>query len=93
VTSTYYVGDAPDWVRSFNDRKLADADAGASWTVLSAPSRSLRQLPPEHDAALYEAIYSSPYGNDLLVEFASELLRRERLGIRNATDLLAVSFS
>jgi Type I phosphodiesterase / nucleotide pyrophosphatase len=93
VTSTYYVGDVPEWVRSFNDRKLAEADGGASWTVLAAPSRSLWQLPAERGAPLYEAIYGSPYGNDLLVDFASELLRRERLGTRNATDLLAVSFS
>jgi hypothetical protein len=93
VTSTYYVRDIPEWVRSFNDRKLADADAGASWTALSAQPRSLRQLPAERGAALYEAIYGSPYGNDLLVDFVSELLRHERLGTRNATDLLTVSFS
>ena len=80
-------------MQSFNERKLPDADAGANWTVLSAPSRSLRQLPAERGGPLYEAIYGSPYGNELLVEFAGELLSRERLGVRNATDLLAVSFS
>ena len=93
VTSTYYVGEAPDWVRTFNERKPADAHAGASWTVLSAPSTSLRQLPAERGAALYDAIYGSPYGNELVLDFAVELLGRERLGIRNATDLLSVSFS
>ena len=80
-------------MRTFNDRKPADAHAGASWTVLSAPSTSLRQLPAERGAALYDAIYGSPFGNDLLLDFASELLGRERLGKRNATDLLSVSFS
>ena len=40
-----------------------------------------------------EAVYASPYGNDLLLEFATELLTQERLGKRNATDLLSVSFS
>jgi predicted AlkP superfamily pyrophosphatase or phosphodiesterase len=93
VTSTYYSADLAAWVQSFNERKLPDADAGANWTVLSAPSRSLRQLPAERGGPLYEAIYGSPYGNELLVEFAGELLSRERLGVRNATDLLAVSFS
>jgi hypothetical protein len=93
VTSTYYVGEIPDWVRAFNERKLADANAGATWTGLSAPTTALRQLPAEHGAALYEAVYGSPYGNDLLLEFASELLTRERLGQRNATDLFSVSFS
>jgi predicted AlkP superfamily pyrophosphatase or phosphodiesterase len=93
VTSTYYRADLSDWVRSFNERKLPDSNAGALWTVLSAPSRSLRQLPAERGAPLYEAIYGSPYGNELLVDFAGELLNQERLGVRSTTDLLSVSFS
>lgn len=93
VTSTYYVGEAPDWVRTFNKRKPADALAGTTWTVLSAPSTLLQQMPAERGAALYEAVYGSPYGNELLLEFAAELLGRERLGTRSATDLLSVSFS
>ena len=51
------------------------------------------QLPAERGAALYNAIYGSPFGNELLLDFAGELLSRERLGTRNATDLLSVSFS
>jgi predicted AlkP superfamily pyrophosphatase or phosphodiesterase len=93
VTSTYYLAEAPAWVRTFNDRKAADAHAGASWTVLSAPTTSLRQFPAERGAALYDAVYGSPYGNELILDFAGELLGRERLGQRNATDLLSVSFS
>jgi predicted AlkP superfamily pyrophosphatase or phosphodiesterase len=93
VTSTHYLQALPAWVQAFNDRKLADASAGASWTMLSAPGTELRKLPVEHAAALYEAIYASPYGNDLLADFATEILTREQLGTRNATDLLAVSFS
>jgi predicted AlkP superfamily pyrophosphatase or phosphodiesterase len=93
VTSTYYVTAAPEWVRSFNDRKPADTHAGASWTALSSPSSSIRQLPIERGAALYSAIYGSPFGNELLLDFAGELLGKERLGTRNATDLLSVSFS
>lgn len=93
VTSTYYVAEAPNWVRTFTARKSADLHAGASWTDLSAPSISLRQLPAERGAALYDAIYGSPFGNELLLDFAGELLTREQLGKRNATDLLAVSFS
>jgi len=93
VTSTYYFNDAPDWVRTFNDLKPADAYADASWTILAAPSTSLKQLPSERGAPLYDAVYGSPYGNELLVGFAGELLTREQLGQRSATDLLSVSFS
>jgi predicted AlkP superfamily pyrophosphatase or phosphodiesterase len=93
VSSTYYFDAAPDWVRDFNDRKLADGHAGEAWTALSGPKTSLRQLPKESGTALYDAVYGSPYGNEILVQFAEELLTRERIGQRAATDLLSVSFS
>jgi hypothetical protein len=93
VTSTYYVPDTPHWLGTFNDRNPADVHAGAAWTVLSAPSTPLRQLPAERGTALYDAVSGSPYGNELVLDFAGALLERERLGRRNATDLLAVSFS
>jgi hypothetical protein len=93
VTSTYYATDVPEWVRTFNERKPSDAHAGASWNALSSPSVSLSRLPAEPGAALYDAVYDSPFGNELVLDFAVELLRREQLGTRNATDLLSVSFS
>ena len=93
VTSTYYVAETPGWVRTFNERKPADANAGAAWTILASPSQSLRQLPAERGPALYDAVYGSPFGNQLLLQFADELLTSERLGQRGATDLLSVSFS
>ena len=93
VTSTYYVPAAPEWLQAFNDRKLPDARAGAAWTMLSNPSQALRQLPAEVGPALNDAVYGSPYGNDLLLALADEVLTREQLGQRGAPDLLSVSFS
>ncbi|MGE0463087.1 MAG: alkaline phosphatase family protein [Vicinamibacterales bacterium] len=94
VTSTYYFADeAPEWVSAFNERRLGDTHAGTWWTPLSTPSASLRQFPAAPGAALYNAIYNSPVGNDLLLDFAGELLARHQLGVRNATDVLSISFS
>lgn len=93
VTSTYYVPELPGWVRAFNDRHLADDHAGALWTDLAAPSTSLRQLPKERGPALYDAVWGSPFGNELLLRFAEEALTREQLGQRNSTDVLSISFS
>jgi hypothetical protein len=93
VTSTYYLSEAPGWVQAFNSRNPADTHAGAAWTALAAPSTSLRQLPNEPGAPLYDAVWGSPFGNDVLLGFADEVLRHERLGQRGATDLLSVSFS
>ena len=93
VTSTYYVQELPEWVSTLNAHKSWDTEAGAAWTALAAPRTVLRQLPATRGADLYEAIYGSPFGNDLLLDFAEELLRREQIGTRNVTDVLSVSFS
>jgi predicted AlkP superfamily pyrophosphatase or phosphodiesterase len=93
VTSTYYVEALPPWVQAFNEGKRVNTYANASWTTLSTPAETFRQLPASPGTPLNNAIYGSPYGNELLLEFALELMSREQLGTRRATDLLSVSFS
>jgi hypothetical protein len=93
ISSTYYMSDLPAWVRAFNDRRLADEFAGEAWMPLSPPLTMLRQLPKELSPALYDAVWGSPFGNELLLEFAADAIAHERLGQRGATDLLSVSFS
>ncbi|OEK02285.1 alkaline phosphatase [Roseivirga sp. 4D4] len=34
MTSSYYMDDLPDWVKSFNNRKLADKYLGGTWNTL-----------------------------------------------------------
>ncbi len=93
VTSTYYAPDAPAWVAAFNARKVPASWAGRSWTLIGAPATVLKRLPDEDGSELYAAGYGSPFGNELLLEFATEAVTRERLGQRGVTDLLSVSFS
>ena len=93
VTSTYYLKEAPEWLRAFNDRKITDTHAGQRWSLLSAPSQVLKQLPAEVGPSLYDAVYGSPFGNELVLKLAEEVLARERLGQRSATDVFSVSFS
>jgi predicted AlkP superfamily pyrophosphatase or phosphodiesterase len=93
VTSSYYMPDAPAWVQTYNDKKTVNLYAGRTWTALDSPAVMLRQLPDAPGAPLYDAVYGSPFGNDELLGFAIELLQREQLGQRRATDLLSVSFS
>jgi predicted AlkP superfamily pyrophosphatase or phosphodiesterase len=93
VSSTYYMPDVPDWVRTFNHRHLADAHLGGEWTPLSPPTSTLKQMPKEKGQPYYEAVFGSPWGNDLLLEFAGDVLTHERMGQRGPTDVLSVSFS
>ena len=93
VSSTYYFQEAPAWVQTFNAQKPTDRHAGEPWTTLSNPLTPLLRLPSEIGPRLYDAVYASPHGNEQLLDFAVRLLESERLGTRNATDLLSVSFS
>jgi predicted AlkP superfamily pyrophosphatase or phosphodiesterase len=93
VSSTYYMPDAPAWVKAYNDRHLADTHLGREWTPLSPPAVSLKQLPKERGTPFYEAVFGSPFGNELLLEFATNALTHERMGQRGVTDLMSVSFS
>jgi hypothetical protein len=93
VTSTYYMTDLPGWVRAFNERRTTDSLAGKAWTLLAQPSTSLKVMPVKPSAELNDAVWASPYGNDLLLSLAEAALEHERLGQRGVTDLFSVSFS
>ncbi len=93
VSSSYYMPEVPAWVRAFNDRHLADAHVGEEWTPLSPPAAPLKQMPKELGQPFYEAVFASPFGNELLLEFATNALTHERMGQRGQTDLMSVSFS
>lgn len=41
----------------------------------------------------FEALVTSPYGNEVLLEFAKAAIDAEQLGQRDASDLLTISFS
>ena len=93
VTSTYYRSDVPSWVQAFNERRAADSLAGESWLGLSVGAPMMKQLPKETGTTLYEAVYGSPFGNQMLLDFTTTAIAEERLGQRGVTDLLSVSFS
>ena len=93
VSSTYYMKDVPEWVRAFNSHRPADSLAGQAWLALSVGTPVLKQLPKETDSKLYEAVYGSPFGNQMLLDFTTTAIAEERLGQRGVVDLLSVSFS
>lgn len=92
VTSTYYTPALPAWAAAFNAQRRADAWADKPWSLLAAPATLLRTMPSGGDG-LYEAVYGSPFGSELLVDFATEAITQERLGQRGVTDLLSLSLS
>ena len=92
VSSTYYFPDLPQWVKSFNERRPADKFVGAEWSIAGAPAKR-SHLPTTAGPNLYNAIFDSPFGNELLEDFAEAAIAGEKLGEHGSTDLLSVSFS
>ncbi len=83
-SSTWYAPDLPAWVKDFNARHTADGYAGKTWLGGTLPA-----VGPK----LYDAVYASPFGNELLADLAEAALSAEKLGTHETTDLLTVSFS
>jgi len=89
VSSDFYFAELPEWVREFNHQKLADEYLSRKWPGFDswdfhADAGSLRP---------YEKIPASPWGNELLEKLAERAIDAEKLGQREATDLLTLSFS
>jgi hypothetical protein len=83
VSSTFYFPELPAWVAACNASRPADKYQGAHWLDRTLPA----------DTSVYAALEGSPFGNELVESFAERAIQVEKLGQRNVTDLLAVSFS
>jgi hypothetical protein len=84
ISSTYYFSELPAWASGFNAAHPADRYAGSKWMSghFDQPGEKL-----------YNAVYNSPFGNELVEAFAERAVEAEKLGQRGVTDLLAISFS
>jgi predicted AlkP superfamily pyrophosphatase or phosphodiesterase len=89
ISSTYFYAELPAWVRQFNALGLARQYLDRKWPGFEswdfhAEAGSTRP---------YWGLSASPWGNELIEKLAEAAIDAERLGQRDATDLLAVSFS
>jgi predicted AlkP superfamily pyrophosphatase or phosphodiesterase len=92
VSSTFYFPALPAWVEAFNGKRVPDSYAGKIWATLDT-EKPISILASDPGRTLYEGIYNSGYGNDLLESFAEAALDGEKLGQHDGTDVLTVSFS
>jgi len=83
VSSTFYFAELPGWVAAYDAARPADKYRGARWLDHTLPA----------DNSVYAALEGSPFGNELVEDFVERAVQVEKLGQRNVTDLLAVSFS
>ena len=94
VTSTYYAEKLPVWVEKINAGKPAARADNAQWVPLDGQGKPFcttgAPTAAVHACRSFEA---TPWGNEVIEEFAEQALLAEKMGKHEGTDLLAVSFS
>lgn len=84
VSSTFYFAHLPAWVDQFNKSRPADKYANLDWMGHKMPAAG---------GKLYSALEATPYGNELIEQFAQRALAAEKLGEDGKIDLLTISYS
>jgi len=85
VSSSYYFTDLPAWTRDLNGSKPADKYSEAEWAG--------HKLLKAGADAFYNSLPATPFSNELIELTAERVIAAEKLGERQTTDLLTVSFS
>jgi predicted AlkP superfamily pyrophosphatase or phosphodiesterase len=102
VTSTYYTKALPGWVKQFNARDSAKEYCGEAWRALpETPGVGGKVLhlaatgpgKPCPSQKFSENLPSTPFANQLELNFAAAAIENDHLGHGPATDLLAISLS
>jgi predicted AlkP superfamily pyrophosphatase or phosphodiesterase len=109
TTSRYYADTLPAWVKAFNDRKSAEALAGATWDLLLPASSyaepdsmffenngadfTFPHALPTSPDAMRAQLLNYPWMDSVTMAFALDGADAMELGRRGATDVLAVSLS
>lgn len=111
MTSDFYMKQLPDWVKQFNDKKIASSYMQKNWNTLYPINTYIESTEDDNkyegkfagetnttfphktaDLPLND-IKKTPYGNDIVFDFAKEAILNEKLGQGEHTDFLSVSFS
>ncbi|HUA18637.1 MAG TPA: alkaline phosphatase family protein [Bryobacteraceae bacterium] len=96
VTSTYYRAQLPGWVRQLNAERLYQRYIGAKWLPLDAKDGSAAPfctMTAGTEVRFCGSLEATPWGNEMIEEFAERAVAGENLGHHAGTDILAVSFS
>ena len=96
VTSNYYRDTLPDWAAKVNKEQPYSRYIGASWLPLDAKDASATPfctMVSGTETRFCGSLEATPWGNEMIEEFAERAIEGENLGHHTGTDLLAVSFS
>ena len=106
MTSRYYSDQLPDWIETLNSKRAVNSYAGTQWTPLlghDSPAYHTKEvagqfphpMPQQIGRQLNDAVYGSPFGDELLEALAESVVAANHLGENEhkVPDLLAIGFS
>ncbi len=95
VTSSYYMKELPEWVKQVNQDRPTYKYLGVEWTAVDAKpgDKPFCTMTAGSEIKFCGAIEATPFGNELLEDFAEKAIASEQLGAHDDTDILAVSLS
>jgi predicted AlkP superfamily pyrophosphatase or phosphodiesterase len=95
VSSTYYMKELPPWVNQINQGGPIGKYLGATWSPLGAKpgDKAFCSMAAGGDLPFCGPIEATPFGNELLEDFAEKAIENEGLGSHDGTDVLALSLS
>jgi predicted AlkP superfamily pyrophosphatase or phosphodiesterase len=96
VTSTFYRSNLPGWVEQLNGEKNYTHHIGDSWRPLDskdATAPAFCSMVAGTSIRYCGGLESTPWGNEMIEQFAERAIAGENLGRHAGTDILTVSFS
>ena len=96
VTSSYYRDQLPEWATKLNKEQPSSRYLGMKWLPFDAKDGSGKPfctMVAGTKDRFCGSIEATPWGNEMIEEFAERAIQGENLGRHGGTDVLAVSFS
>jgi predicted AlkP superfamily pyrophosphatase or phosphodiesterase len=96
VTSSFYTSDLPTWVQAVNAKHGYQRALGATWFPVDDKDGSGKPfctMVAGSETRFCGGLEATPWGNELIEEFAEGALDGEKLGRHSGVDVLTVSFS
>jgi predicted AlkP superfamily pyrophosphatase or phosphodiesterase len=96
VSSTWYMNALPPWVEQINNSKPYIRSVNGEWRALNAKPGDKPLCTTAIGVGGIRpcgSLEATPWGNEMIEEFAERALVEENMGHHEGTDLLAVSFS
>ncbi len=90
ITSSFYMNNLPDYVEKINDNNPSQNYLEGVWSVKGEFSHNLDNLLLTSGKS---AIKKTPFGNSILKDLAIEIIKEEKLGQGENTDVITISFS